>query len=60
MQGTDLGGVNTESWIQLFGDNVDHQIRTLDGHGTVHAIGIIGAATLGSDYRKPIPRKKTV
>ena len=55
-QGTDLGGINNDSWIQFVGDNVDHQIRTIDGNGTFHAMGIIGAATPGSGYRKPVPR----
>ena len=30
-QGTDLAGVSPSSWIQFIGDNVDHQVRTLDG-----------------------------
>ena len=59
-QGTDLAGVNDDSWIQFVGDNVDHQIRTIDGNGTFHAMGVIGAATPGSDFRRPIPRAKNI
>ncbi|KAL8599650.1 hypothetical protein ACOMHN_053827 [Nucella lapillus] len=48
-QGTDLVGVDPKtSWIQFAADNVDHQIRTLDGTGPFHGMGIIGAATPGT------------
>eukprot|EP00745_Piridium_sociabile_P023062 TRINITY_DN35931_c2_g2_i7.p1 TRINITY_DN35931_c2_g2~~TRINITY_DN35931_c2_g2_i7.p1 ORF type:complete len:567 (+),score=112.84 TRINITY_DN35931_c2_g2_i7:122-1822(+) len=59
-QGTDLVGIDPNSWIQFIGDNVDHQIRTLDGAGTFHGMGIIGAATPGTKQRKAVRRDVTV
>ena len=43
-KGTDLVGVNPQtSCIQFAADDVDHQIRTLDGTGTFHGMGVISA-----------------
>ena len=36
---------NTTSFIQFVADNVDHNIRTLDGLDTFHGMGIIAALT---------------
>ena len=58
-QGTDLAGVSPSSWIQFIGDNVDHQVRTLDGAGTFFWMGIIAAATPGTKQRKAIRREVT-
>ena len=38
------------------GDNVDHNIRTLDGYGTFHGMGIISTFTPGKLLHKPVPR----
>ena len=40
--------------VQYVADNVDHNIRTLDGHGTFHGMGIIAAT--GSKQSKLIPK----
>lgn len=37
-------------------DNVDHNLRTLDGHGTFHGMGLIVAATPASNQRQVVPR----
>ncbi|WAR04123.1 LOW QUALITY PROTEIN: hypothetical protein MAR_019492 [Mya arenaria] len=42
---------------QFVADNVDHNIRTLDGHNTFHGMGIVAASTPGSDVSVPVPRK---
>lgn len=39
-------------------DNVDHNIRTIDGHGTFHGMGIIAAVTPGTKESRIIPRLK--
>ncbi len=39
------------------GDNVDHNILTLDGKGTFHGMGIIAALTPGRKKDRLIPRK---
>ena len=37
-------------------NNVDHNLRTLDGHGTFHGMGLIVAATPASNQRQVVPR----
>ena len=37
-------------------DNVDHNLRTLDGHGTFHGMGIVVACTPEVLSQKPVPR----
>ncbi|KAL8575683.1 hypothetical protein ACOMHN_055872 [Nucella lapillus] len=60
-QGTDLVGVDPKtSWIQFSADNVDHQIRTLDGTGTFHGMDIIGAATPGTKECRAVRRDTSV
>ena len=60
-QGVDLHGVGPgSSCLQFLADNVDHNVKTLDGEGTFHGMGIIGAATPGAFDEKHIPRKASV
>jgi len=42
--GTDIPNLTTE-FVQYGADNVDHNICTLDGHGTFHGMGMIAAVT---------------
>ncbi|XP_052087706.1 uncharacterized protein LOC127724691 [Mytilus californianus] len=37
-------------------DNVDHNIRTLDGHGTFHGMGIIAGITPGYNHKTIVQR----
>ena len=55
-----LGGdIDILSQSLLFaGDNVDHNIITLDGKGTFHGMGKIAALTPGKEVSHGIPRKK--
>ena len=46
------------SFTQWSADNVDHNVRTLDGHGTLHAIGIVASTT--SDYNAGVPMSKVL
>jgi len=55
--GTDIPNLTTE-FVQYAADNVDHNIRTLDGHGTFHGMGMIAAVTPGTRSGRPIPRAK--
>lgn len=41
---------------QFVADNVDHNLRTLDGRGTYHGMGIIVAVTPGVRDTTSIPR----
>ncbi|GFS16580.1 hypothetical protein ElyMa_004959800 [Elysia marginata] len=50
-QGTDLSGVSDGSFIQFAGDNVD--LKTLEGLGTFHGMGIISAVTPGEKRSRP-------
>ena len=48
----------TNEFVQYAADNVDHNIRTLDGHGTFHGVGMIVAITPATRTSRPIPRAK--
>ena len=52
------------TFTQWVGDNVDHNVRTLDGTGTFHAMGIISASTTSSlaleHLQQPVPRKQMI
>ena len=41
--------------MQYSADNVDHNLRTLDGTGTFHGVGIIANITPGTKATTPIP-----
>ena len=58
--GTDLSGVRSDSFIQFVADNVDHNLRTLEGLGTFHGMGIIGAATPSEKLYRLIRRDTSV
>ncbi|GFR77723.1 hypothetical protein ElyMa_002244500 [Elysia marginata] len=59
-QGTDFSGVSAGSFIQFARDNVDHNLKTLEGLGTFHGMGIIGAITPGEKRSRPIRRDTSV
>jgi hypothetical protein len=57
-QGTDIPGCTPETFIQYVADNVDHNVRSLDGQGTFHGMGIIATVTPGTSGSSiPITRK---
>ena len=43
-------------FLQFVADNVDHNIRTLDGQNTFHGMGIIGCSTPATSVNVNIPR----
>ena len=43
-QGVDLP-VERNHFLQFVADNVDHNVRTIDGHGTFHGMGMIATIT---------------
>ena len=55
-QGTDIPGLTSGHFVQFIADNVDHNIRTLDGHNTFHGMGIIAGVTPGTKRQRPVPR----
>ncbi len=55
-QKADLPVSCNTKFVQHIADNVDHNIRTLDGHGTFHGMGIIAALAPQEILHKPIPR----
>ncbi|VDI00550.1 Hypothetical predicted protein [Mytilus galloprovincialis] len=55
-QGVDIPGEICNSFIQFVADNVDHNVRTLDGNNTFHGMGIIAGITPGTKRTAPIPR----
>ena len=56
-QGTIVEGYSSE-FVQYAGDNVDHNVHTLDGLGTFHGMGIIATITPAIDGNFCIPRAK--
>ena len=56
-QGTDIPGYTPDSFIQYVADNVDHNVRTLDGLGTFHGMGIIATVTPGTTSSRFIPKR---
>ena len=56
-QGTEIPNHTTE-FVQYVADNVDHNIRTLDGNDTFHGMGIIASVTPGTKHSQLVPRRK--
>ena len=53
----DAKGLSNGESIQFVADNVDHNIRTLDGHGTLNGKGMISGVTPGKWTETSIERK---
>ena len=56
-QGTDIPN-HTSEFVQYVADNVDHNIRTLDGNDTFHDMGIIASVTPGTKHSQLVTRGK--
>ena len=58
VSGSQLDGlVGVESFIKYAADNVDHNLRTLDGQNTFHGMGMIASIAQGEFSEKIVPRK---
>lgn len=55
-QGTDLAPPESGQFVQYIADNVDHNVRSLDGFNTFHGMGMIASFTPGTLKAKPVPR----
>ena len=55
--GTDIPDY-TSQFVQYAADNVDHNIKTLDGNNTFHGMGMIAAVTPGVMKSNPIVKAK--
>ena len=59
-QGNEIPGFIPGQFAQFIADNVDHNVRTLDGANTFHGMGIIAVTSPGQKQNRPVPRiKKT-
>ena len=56
VEGVSLPEYVPGQFVQFVADNVDHNIRTLDGYNTFHGMGIIATFTPGTVSHKAIPR----
>ena len=56
-QGTDIPDYNGE-FVQYVADNVDHNVRTLDGNDTFHGMGMIATVTPGTKPTSCVPRRQ--
>ena len=45
-EGTDIPHFREGTFVQYVADNVDHNIRTLDGHNTFHGMAMIEESRL--------------
>ncbi len=59
-QGSDVKQQSTDQVVQFIADNVDHDIGTIDGHGTFHGMGIVAAITPAITNVERIRRRTTV
>ena len=55
-QGFEIRGLSPGHFIQYVADNVDHNVRTLDGHDTYHGMGMIAAVTPSTTSRCQVKR----
>ena len=56
-QGLDVPDVKPGTCLQFVADNVDHNIRTLDGLNTFHGMGIIACTTPCNEHTRIIPKQ---
>lgn len=49
---------HTSEFVQYIADNVDHNIRTLDGNDTFHGMGIIASVIPGTKHSQLVSRAK--
>ena len=57
-QEKEIPGYIPGQFAQFTADNVDHNVRTLDGANTFHGMGIIAVRSPEVRCNKPIPRIK--
>lgn len=55
---TNLPQTEEETSVMFIADNIDHNLCTLDGRNTIHAMGMIAAVTPGKYGSFKLPRKK--
>jgi len=55
-EGTDIPNISSDNFIQYIADNVDHNLRTIDGHNTFHGMGIMATVTPGTASTTSVPR----
>ncbi|KAJ8018289.1 hypothetical protein HOLleu_43798 [Holothuria leucospilota] len=55
-QGSHMPKVGKDHVLQFVADNVDHNVRTLDGHGSFHGMGIIAGITPGIENETRVER----
>jgi hypothetical protein len=55
-KGTDIPNYSAGQFIQYMADNVDHNVRTIDGLNTFHGMGIIATVTVSVGTVSKVPR----
>ena len=51
-----IEGIDNESFLQHVADNVDHNLRAIDGLNTFHGMGIIAIVTPRVTTKRPLPK----
>ena len=54
--GIHIEGINNESYLQHVAENVDHNLRAIDGLNTFHGMGIIAVMTPRVSTKRPVPK----
>ena len=57
-QGTDLQNFGPNSFMQYAADNLDHNVKCIDGKNTFHGMGMIAMITPSMKTAKPVKRVK--
>jgi hypothetical protein len=60
MHGTEIPNFTLDNFLQYAADNVDHNMRSIDGKDTSHGLGIIAAITPATNVARPIIRRADV
>ena len=55
-QGTEISHHTPNQFVQYVADNVDHNVRPIDGKNTFHDMGMVATITHGHDIRHHVPR----
>ena len=56
--GLDIPNFTQNSFMQFAADNVDHNVRTLDGLNTFHGMGMLATVTPGLQQKRAVPKIK--
>jgi len=54
-EGLQIPNISSDNFVQYIADNVDHNVRTIDGRNTFHGMGIMATVIPGTASATSIP-----